>query len=393
MISPHDDRLKGISILGSTGSIGTNTLRVIERFDDRFRVVGLAAGTRIADLEAQIAQFRPAVVSVASEQAARELRSRYPTVRVRTGVDGMVEVATQPESDFLISAMVGAVGLVPTLRGIEAGKTVGLANKETLVMAGEIMTRAVRAAGTELLPVDSEHNAIHQCLAGRDHAVKRVWLTASGGPFRQASLSEMRDAKPDEALKHPTWRMGPKITIDSATMMNKGLEVIEACWLFGLRPEQVRIVVHPQSTIHSMVEFEDGSLIAQLGITDMRAPIQYALTYPERLDTALPPLDLETPLSLELHPPDTERFRCLPLAYQAMEEGGTAPAVLNAANEVAVSAYLEERIGFLQIPDILSETLNRHDQKPASDLETVLATDAWAREEAERVIAAAAAIA
>ena len=393
MIKPHNEPLKGVSILGSTGSIGTNTLKVIERFDERFRVIGLAAGKRIPNLKAQINQFRPALVSVANEEAALELQSQHPNVRVLTGVEGMVEVATQPESDFLISATVGAVGLVPTMRGIEAGKTVGLANKEALVMAGEMMIRAAKTSGTELLPVDSEHNAIHQCLAGRDHPVKRIWLTASGGPFRQASFSTMRDAKPVEALKHPTWRMGPKISIDSATMMNKGLEVIEACWLFGLKPAQVRIVIHPQSTIHSMVEFEDGSLIAQLGITDMRAPIQYALTYPERLDTALPPLDLGTPLSLDLHPPDTERFRCLPLAYQAMEEGGTAPAVLNAANEVAVSAYLAERIGFLQIPDILSETLNRHDKKPASDLDTVLAADAWARKEAEQVIAAATTIA
>jgi len=271
---------------------------------------------------------------------------------------------------------------------LEAGKTVALANKETLVIAGEIMTRALASSGAELLPVDSEHNAIHQCLAGREDVVHRIWLTASGGPFRHASLEEMRRATPADALKHPTWRMGPKITIDSATMMNKGFEVIEARWLFGLKPSQVRIVVHPQSTIHSMVEFEDGSLLAQLGVTDMRLPIQYALTYPERLTSDLPPLDLDRPMSLEFHPPDLERFPCMRLAYQAIETGGTAPAVLNAANEIAVAAYLEERIGFLQIPEVLGETLSRHDRQDASDLDTVLGADEWAREEARRLVAA-----
>jgi 1-deoxy-D-xylulose-5-phosphate reductoisomerase len=287
---------------------------------------------------------------------------------------------------------VGAVGLVPTLGAIEAGKTVGLANKETLVMAGELMTEALAASGAALLPVDSEHNAIHQCIDGRSHTVKHLWLTASGGPFREASLEEMRDASPERALKHPTWQMGPKITIDSATMMNKGLEVIEAHWLFGVDREQIRIVVHPQSTIHSMVEFEDGSFIAQLGVTDMRLPIQYALTYPERCDAGLAPLDLASPLTLDFHPPDFDRFPCLGLAYRALELGGTAPAVLNAANEVAVAAYLEERVGFLQIPEVLSETLSRHAPGPARELEAVLAADRWAREQTERLIRAPAAI-
>ncbi|MFQ5790137.1 MAG: 1-deoxy-D-xylulose-5-phosphate reductoisomerase, partial [Acidobacteriota bacterium] len=280
-------------------------------------------------------------------------------------------------------------GLVPTLRAIEAGKRVALANKETLVIAGEIMTRAVREAGSCLLPVDSEHNAIHQCLSGNSgRSLRRIWLTASGGPFRNASLDEMGEAGPEMALKHPTWQMGPKITIDSATMMNKGFEVMEACWLFDVKPSQVRIVIHPQSTIHSMVEFQDGSLLAQLGVTDMRLPIQYALTYPERLDTGLPPLDLASALTLEFHPPDIERFPCLRLAYQAIDNGGTEPAVLNAANEEAVAAFLAERIGFLQIPEVLVETLARHQQQEASDLQTVLAADAWARQEARRLIAA-----
>lgn len=380
--------MKGISILGSTGSIGTNTLKVIKRFSDRFRVVGLAGGTRVEDLCRQIADYRPKVVSVREPEDAQGIRRRFPDIQVGAGTQGMVDVATHPETDVLVSAAVGAVGLIPTLRGIEAGKSVALANKETLVVAGAIITRAVKEHQTTLLPVDSEHNAIHQCLAGRsDDALKAIWLTASGGPFRNASLEEMRQASPKQALNHPTWQMGPKITIDSATMMNKGLEVIEACWLFDVRPPQVRIVIHPQSTIHSMVEFNDGSLIAQLGVTDMKLPIQYALTYPERLETGLEPLDLEKPMSLEFHPPDLERFPCLGLAYRATESGGTVPAVLNAANEVAVNAYLEERIGFMQIPEILAETMTRHQRQEATDLETVLTADAWAREEAQRLIA------
>ena len=380
--------MKGVSILGSTGSIGTNTLRVIDRFPERFRIIGLGAGRGVDALSAQIRKYRPKIVSVSGSHRAETLRRDFPELDVRTGVDGLVHVATHPEADFVVSATVGAVGLVPTLRAIEAGKSVGLANKEALVMAGELMTNAVASAGATLLPVDSEHNAIHQCLDSRDQPVKRIWLTASGGPFRTASLSEMREATPERALKHPTWKMGPKISIDSATMMNKGLEIIEAYWLFDVTPEQVRVVVHPQSVIHSMVELEDGSLIAQLGVTDMRLPIQYALTYPKRLDTGLPPLDLETPLRLDLEPPDLERFVCIRLAYEALSQGGTAPAVLNAANEVAVAAFLDERIGFLSIGETLQATLARHDPKRASDLETVLEADRWARECAEGLIRA-----
>ena len=301
----------------------------------------------------------------------------------------MVDVATHTDVDLVVSAVVGAVGLVPTLRAIEAGKNMALANKEVLVVAGEIITRAVKETGVSLLPVDSEHNAIHQCLAGRGaNGLRRIWLTASGGPFRNATTEQMRRARPAQALNHPTWRMGPKITIDSATLMNKGFEVIEACWLFGLKPSQVRIVVHPQSIIHSMVEFDDGSFLAQMGVTDMKLPIQYALTYPERISTELASLDLSQPLTLDFHPPDLERFACLRLAYQAVESGGTSPAVLNAANEVAVEAYLDERIGFLQIPEILAETLAHHNRQEASDLDTVLAADGWARQEAHRLITA-----
>ncbi len=379
--------MKGISILGSTGSIGTNTLRVIERFPDRFRVVGLAAGSQVEELAGQIARFKPRVVSLRDRDEAEEIRRRFPDVAVGIGIQGMSDVATHPDVDMFVSAAVGAVGLVPTLRGIEAGKDVALANKETLVIAGEIMTRAVETAGTCLLPVDSEHNAIHQCVDGRGvDSLRSIWLTASGGPFREATIEQMERARPAEALNHPTWRMGPKITIDSATLMNKGFEVIEACWLFGVQSSRVRIVIHPQSTIHSMVEFEDGSLIAQLGVTDMRLPIQYALTYPERLETGLDRLDLGQPLTLNFHPPDLERFPCLGFAYQAAESGGTIPAVLNAANEEAVAAYLAERIGFLQIPDVVGETMGRHTRRDATDLETVLAADAWAREQARRLM-------
>lgn len=387
---------RGISILGSTGSIGTNTLRVVERFPGRFHVVGLAAGRQTDRLLEQIARHRPRVVSLsasAPEEDRERVRSEFPEVQVLQGIEGMVEVATHPDCDFVMSATVGAVGLVPTLRAIEAGKNVGLANKETLVMAGELMTRAVAASGGTLLPVDSEHNAVHQCLDGRKHDVKRIWLTASGGPFRLSSAEEMRRATKAEALKHPTWNMGRKISIDSATMMNKGLEIIEAHWLFGVSADRVRVVVHPQSTIHSMVEFEDGSLVAQLGVTDMRLPIQYALTYPERVESDLPPLDLGSPMSLDFHPPDHERFPAIGLAYRALAMGGTAPATLNAANEVAVDAFLHDRIGFLSIADILAETLSRIETRAAGDLESVLEADSRARAEAERLVARTAPIA
>jgi len=387
---------RGVSILGSTGSIGTNTLKVVERFPERFRVVGLAAGRQTDRLLEQIARYRPRQVSLsadAPDEDRARVRFEFPEVQVLQGIEGMVEVATHPECDFVMSATVGAVGLVPTLRAIEAGKNVGLANKETLVMAGELMTRAVATSRGTLLPVDSEHNAVHQCLDGRKHDLKRIWLTASGGPFRLSSLEDMRRATKAEALKHPTWNMGRKISIDSATMMNKGLEIIEAHWLFGVSADRVRVVVHPQSTIHSMVEFVDGSLVAQLGVTDMRLPIQYALTYPERVETDLPPLDLDSPLSLDFHPPDHERFPAIGLAYRALEVGGTAPATLNAANEVAVDAFLHDRIGFLSIAEILAETLSRIEIRAAGDLESVLEADLRAREEAERLVSRTAPVA
>ncbi len=329
---------KGIAILGCTGSIGCNTLRVVESFGSRrFRVVALGAGRNIELLADQVARHLPEVVSVDTEEAAHNLRAKLferdlDLPRIAIGESGLIEVATHAQADCVVSATVGAVGFVPTLRALEAGKRVALANKETLVMAGELMTAAARAAGAEILPVDSEHNALHQCLRGEKRSeVRRILLTASGGPFRTKKKAEMEEASVSEALRHPTWNMGAKITIDSATLMNKGLEVIEAHWLFGFEADQIGIVVHPESVVHSMIELVDGSVIAQMGITDMRHAIQYALTYPERHVCELPPLDLTSVSALHFESPDLERFPCIPLAYRALREGGTLPAAMNAA--------------------------------------------------------------
>src|ERR1041385_4776416 len=359
---------RAISILGSTGSIGCNTLRVIEALgSDRFRVVALAAGRNISKLADQIARHEPELVSVESESLSAELKSelarrslKLPSISV--GESGLVEVATHAKADCVVSATVGAVGFVPTLRALEAGKRVALANKETLVMAGDLMTQAAQKSGAELLPVDSEHNALHQCLRGEQRSeVRRIILTASGGPFRTRSKLEMSSATVAEAMKHPTWNMGAKITIDSATLMNKGLEVIEAHWLFGFAPDEIGIVVHPESVVHSMIELVDGSIIAQMGVTDMRHAIQYALTYPERCSSELPPLDLTSLASLNFEPPDLERFPCIGLAYRALRAGGTLPAVMNAANEEAVHAFIDERIAFSDIPRIIEHVMNQHD--------------------------------
>ena len=380
---------KGIAILGSTGSIGCNTLRVVESLgSERFRVVALGAGSNVHILADQVAQHLPEVVSVATEMAAQDLRARLferniDLPRILVGETGLIEVATHPHADCVVSATVGAIGFVPTLRALEAGKRVALANKETLVMAGELMTRAARLSGAEILPVDSEHNALHQCLKGQEHReVRRIVLTASGGPFRTKSLTEMQVATVSDALRHPTWNMGAKITIDSATLMNKGLEVIEAHWLFGFNAEQIGILVHPESVVHSMIELIDGSVIAQLGVTDMRHAIQYAMTYPERHECELPPLDLSALATLHFEEPDRERFPCIELAYRALRVGGTLPTALNAANEEAVRAFIEERIRLTDIPRVIELVLDQHATKPAIDLETVLAADQSARVQA-----------
>ncbi|HQR31729.1 MAG TPA: 1-deoxy-D-xylulose-5-phosphate reductoisomerase [Blastocatellia bacterium] len=379
--------MKQIAILGSTGSIGCNTLRVIEAFKGEFGVAALGAGSNVELLAEQVEQFRPRLVSVSDEASADQLRLELKKrgvidpPKIAIGVDGLSEVATVDGAEIVIGAVVGALGLLPTYRALELGRRVALANKETLVVAGELMTKAAEKSGAELLPVDSEHNALHQCLRGeKRHELKRLVLTASGGPFRNASREEIEQATPAQALKHPTWRMGAKITIDSATLMNKGLEVIEARWLFDCSADEIDIVVHPQSVVHSMIELIDGSIMAQLGVTDMRHAIQYALTYPDRRPNQLPPLDLATLSKLEFFSPDTEKFPCLNLAYRALRAGGTMPAVLNAANEVAVAAFLDEKIKFGDIPKLIESACNAHTVQIASSLDAVLNADKWARE-------------
>lgn len=377
---------KGIAILGSTGSIGCNTLRVVESLgSERFRVVALGAGHNVAILADQIAKHLPELVSVETEEAAHDLRAKLferdiDLPRIIIGEPGLIEVATHSQADCVVSATVGAVGFVPTLRALEAGKRVALANKETLVMAGELMTQAARASGAELLPVDSEHNALHQCLRGeKPSEVRRIILTASGGPFRTRTKTQMQESTVSEALRHPTWNMGAKITIDSATLMNKGLEVIEAHWLFGFSPDQIGIVVHPESVVHSMIELVDGSVIAQMGITDMRHAIQYALTYPERHGCELPPLDLTALSALHFEPPDLDRFPCIALAYRALRAGGTLPAAMNAANEEAVQAFIEERISLTDIPLVIEAVMDCHHTQPATELAAILEADESAR--------------
>jgi 1-deoxy-D-xylulose-5-phosphate reductoisomerase len=379
--------MKQIAILGSTGSIGCNTLRVVEAFPDEFAVAALGAGSNVEVLAEQIERHRPLVVSTSDEAGADQLRRELsrrgaiPPPRIATGVEGLIEVATCDGVEIVIGAVVGALGLRPTVRALELGRRVALANKETLVVAGELMTAAARRHGAEILPVDSEHNALHQCLRGEQrHELKRLILTASGGPFRDVAKDAIERATPAQALKHPTWRMGAKITIDSATMMNKGLEVIEAHWLFGCSADEIDIVVHPQSVVHSMVELVDGSILAQMGVTDMRHAIQYALTYPARRPSQLPPLDLMSLGRLEFFAPDLDRFPCIRLAYAALRTGGTMPAVLNAANEVAVAAFLNEQVRFGDIPRLIAAACDAHSPQPASNLESVLAADAWARE-------------
>jgi 1-deoxy-D-xylulose-5-phosphate reductoisomerase len=375
--------MKRIAILGSTGSIGQSALAVVDRHPDRVSVVGLAAGRDAERLADQIARYDPRVVAMATDTALEDLRRRCSsTVTIAApGSEGLVAVATHPAVDLVLCASAGTDGLEAVLAAIEHGKTIALANKEVLVMAGGIVTEAARRKGVTIIPVDSEHSAIHQCLRGCSVSeVQRLVLTASGGPFRGRNAAQLSEVSAAEALQHPTWRMGPKITIDSATLMNKGLEVIEAFWLFGVEPSRIHVVIHPQSVVHSMVELIDGSVIAQLGVTDMRLPIQYAFSYPARWPGPLPAVDLASAGRLDFDVPDTEAFPCLRLAYEALEGGRSLPVVLNAANEVAVAEFLERRLAFPAIADVIEHTMNAHQPVEVSTLEQVRAVDRWARE-------------
>jgi len=373
--------VKRIALLGSTGSIGRSALAVVDAHPDRLQIVGLAAGENVDLLAAQVAKYRPRIVAMASGAAVDRLRRLGAGVAAASGRDGLVAVASHPDVDLVLCASSGTDGLEAVLAAIEHGKTVALANKEVLVMAGGLVTDAARRHGVAIVPVDSEHNAIHQCLHGRDRAhVRRLILTASGGPFRGRSPAELAAATAADALQHPTWRMGRKITIDSATLMNKGLEVIEAYWLFGVPASRIDVLVHPQSVVHSLVELTDGSVLAQLGVADMRLPIQYAFSYPDRWPAPLPSLDLVRAGRLDFEPPDTDAFPCLRLAYRALEAARSLPVVLNAANEVAVASFLEGRIAFTAIPDVIGQTLDAHDPADVRTLAEVRAVDAWARQ-------------
>ena len=375
--------MKCLSILGSTGSIGRNALSIVARFPDIFRVKALAAGKNVELLADQIRRFGPELAVVGDESTAADLKRRLPAgsaVTILHGPEGYCRAAAHDPVDVTLTAVVGAAGLQPTLAAIEAGKTIALANKETLVMAGEIVMRRARKKGVAILPVDSEHSAIFQCLQGHRRAdVSQLLLTASGGPFRELDRREFGGITRQQALKHPNWSMGPKITIDSATLMNKGLEVLEARWLFDFDHHHIRVVVHPQSIVHSMVAYRDGSIIAQLGIPDMKAAIAYALTYPERLPLGQPLPDFCDGVALTFQDPDLEKFPCLGLAFQACRQGGTVPAVLNAANEIAVDAFLADRIGFMDIAAIIAGTLDSHRSEANPDLEAIIAADRSAR--------------
>ena len=375
---------KRIAILGSTGSIGRSTLNVVETYPDRFEVITLAAGSNIDSACEQARRWKPRMLSIASESDADALRTKLKSdglseIQVVHGSAGTVKVATHPDVDFVVSAIVGVAGLEATYEAVKAGKTLGLANKECLVAAGELITAAARKTGKPLLPIDSEHNAVHQCLrGGRMHEVERIWLTASGGPFLRTPKSEFPSITVQQALNHPTWKMGKRITIDSATLMNKGFEVIEACRLFHVPSRQVEVIVHPQSTIHSFVEFIDGSILAQFSVTDMRLPILYALTYPQRIasDLRFPVMDLR---QLDFHPPDMAKFPCLRLAYEAVEAGGALPVALNSADEIAVAAFLDGLIAFNDIPRLIESVLAATKTGNLESIKDVLEADRAAR--------------
>jgi 1-deoxy-D-xylulose-5-phosphate reductoisomerase len=385
--------LKQLAILGSTGSIGRQCLSVVEALPERFAIVALAAGGNLAELSGQIERHRPELVSVSDEKKADELASTLrgsgisPLPAIHHGREGMLAVGTHTRADIVVSAAVGVVGLEATYEAVKLAKTVALSNKEVLVAAGELVMAAAKKAGRELLPVDSEHNAVHQCLrGGTPGEVRRLVLTASGGPFRKTPLASLENVSREQALAHPNWKMGNRITIDSATMMNKGFEVIEARWLFGVRPDQIEVVIHPQSTIHSMVEFVDGSILAQLGPTDMRMPIQYALTYPERVASNQVALDWSKLRRLDFAKVSTRRFPCLGLAREAMMKGGALPCALNAADEVAVAAFLERRLPFPGIAEVIERVLSRTPRTRFEKMDDVLGADAEARRTAEEEV-------
>ncbi len=382
--------MKRIAVLGSTGSIGRNALALVSNHRDKFRVVGLTAGRNILLLEKQIRSFLPEVVAVADHAASRDLKKslgrKFASLKILSGPEGIAETAAYAGSDFVLSAIVGAAGLLPTLSAVRAGKTIGLANKESLVMAGDIVSREAKKYRAKILPVDSEHSAIFQCLEGHNKsAVRQIILTASGGPFT-GKKRNMKTVRPEDALRHPKWKMGKKISIDSATLMNKGLEVIEARHLFNLSPDKIKVLIHPQSIVHSMVEFHDGCLLAQLSVPDMKGPIAYALTYPHRLDDVLDNLLLSDIGSLTFQEPDTKRFPCLSCAYRALEAGGTMPSVLNAANEIAVNAFLKGHLRFTDIPVLIRKTMDHHSVMPDRELDVVIEADRWAREKTEELI-------
>jgi 1-deoxy-D-xylulose-5-phosphate reductoisomerase len=381
--------MKHLSILGSTGSIGVNTLHIVNQFPERFEVISLSAGMNTQLLKQQILQFKPKLVSVLNKELSEALRRELPDVSVEIvhGVEGLIQAATHPEVDQVVSAIVGAVGLIPTLSAIKTGKTLALANKEPLVMAGKIVMEEAKRNHVQILPVDSEHSAIFQALLGhRREDVHRIVLTASGGPFLNLPLARLHEVTVKEALNHPHWEMGKKITIDSASLMNKGLEVIEAHWLFNIPVDKIVVLIHPQSVIHSMVEYVDGSIVTQMGITDMRIPIAYALSFPERLNLNLPPLDLSRSEALTFSPPDLGKFPCLKLAYQSIKIGETMPAILNAANEVAVNAFLEGSLKFTEIPILLKRVMEEHEVKPVHTIEDILKADHWARERSKAIL-------
>lgn len=391
--------MRGVAILGSTGSIGVSTLDVIARNPERYRVVALSANTDVEGMLAQCRRFRPELAAMADEASAGELRRQLTDAGIPTevmaGPEGLEAVATHPDASDLMAAIVGAAGVLPTLAAVRLGRRILLANKEALVMSGALFMSAARESGATILPIDSEHNAVFQCLPANfeqglgEVGVERILLTASGGPFRQRSLSELRDVTPEQACAHPNWDMGRKISVDSATMMNKGLEVIEAHWLFNAGPEQIEVVVHPQSVIHSLVQYADGSVLAQLGNPDMRTPIAHAMAWPDRHASGVAALNLFEIARLDFEPPDMQRFPCLRLAFEAVTAGGTAPAVLNAANEVAVAGFLDGRLGFTEIAEVVERTLGGFSHGPADDLASLLAVDAQARRLAEQQLLSA----